>query len=127
MKTIREQIRLITSILAFVILFQGCTVYKSVPVTIDHAAQHELKVKVGKKNGENLKFKRIGLENGNYYGVKKVKGKIIKTPLDKKAVNSIKEKDKIASTLVTIFASLFFISGIAAQFIGIWGVERPIR
>ena len=98
MKTSIKQI--VAYIFSALILFQGCTVYNSVPVSIDHAVQHELKVKVRNKDGEKFKFKRIGLENGNYYGAKKVKGTIIKTPLNKKAISSIKEKDEFASNLV---------------------------
>ena len=106
MKTIKKQIKSVALVLTILILLQGCTIYQSVPVSIDHAVQKETKVKVMTKNSEKMKFKRIGVENGNYYGVKIVKGDIIKIPLDKESIISIKEKDKTLSNVATIGISV---------------------
>ena len=46
MKTVRKQIKLVALLLALLVLFQGCTVYKSTPISLERAAQNESKVKV---------------------------------------------------------------------------------
>jgi len=111
MKAIKKQIKSVTLILSMLILLQGCTVYKSASVTLDQASKSEIKVKVETKSGEKLKFKRIGVEDGNYYGVKKVKGNIVKVPLDANYVNNVKLKDKTLSTILTIAFPIAIITG----------------
>ncbi len=54
------------------------------------------------KSNEKLKFKRIGVEGGNYYGVKKVKGNMAKVPLDTNYIKNVKLKDKTLSTILSI-------------------------
>ena len=102
MKTIKKQIKSVTLILSMLILLQGCTVYKSVSVTLEQAAKEENKVRLETTSGEKLKFKRIGIDNGEYYGVKKVKGNIVKVPLDTNYIKNVKLKDKTLSTILTI-------------------------
>ena len=116
MKTIKKQFKSVALILSILILLQGCTVYKSVPVSLEHAAQNETKVKVTTKNNEKFKFKRIGVEDGNYYGVKKVKGNIVKVPLDANYVNNVKLKDKTLSTILTIALPIAIIVGLGLIF-----------
>lgn len=102
MKKLKKQIKSIALSLSILILFQGCTVYKSTPVTLDQAVQNASKVKVMTKSSEIMKYKKIEVENGNYYGIKKAKKEMVKTPLDEKFIASIKEKDKTLSTILTI-------------------------
>ena len=102
MKTIKKQINSIALILSVLILLQGCTVYKSVPVSLEQAANSETKVKVLTNSNEKLIFKRIGVENGSYYGVKKVKRNMVKIPLDKKMLNKINVKDKTMSIILSV-------------------------
>ncbi len=99
------------------ILFQGCTVYKAVPITLEQAVKNEEKVKVTTKSNKKLKFKRIGLEDGTYYGYKIQKGKILKTTLDLKTINNIKEKNRTMSTIATITVSIVSLMGVT---IGAW-------
>ena len=73
-----------------------------------------VKVKVKTLNGEKLKFERIGINNGNFYGVKKAKGEMLRTPLSEEMIVSIKEKDETSSTIVTVFASA--ISGVVISY-----------
>lgn len=111
MKTLKKQLRPITWLLALVMLLQSCTVYKSTSITLDQAVQNESKVKVKTKSAENLKFKRIGVENGNYYGVKKSKGEMVRIPLNENFISSVKEKDKTLSTVLTVALPIAIIVG----------------
>ena len=100
MKTSKNYLRLVAVFFSALILFQGCTVYKS--TTIQQAVQTESKVKVRTKNGETFKFSRIGTEAGNYYGVSKRNGETTKIALDENSINTIKEKDKALSAILSI-------------------------
>ncbi len=111
MKTIKKQFKLIALVLSMLILFQGCTVYKSVSISLEKAAQNESKVRVKTKGNERLKFKRIGKDGGQFYGVKKKKGEMTRIPLDSKFIDSIKEKDKTLSTILTIALPIAIIVG----------------
>jgi len=101
------------------ILFQGCTVYKSVPISLEQAVQNESKVRVKTKSNEKFKFDRIGVEDGSFYGVKKSNNVLIKTPLNQDFIDSINEKNKTLSTVlsiaipvVIIFGGLIIVTGI---------------
>ncbi len=111
MKTIKKQIKSVTLILSMLILLQGCTVYKSVSVTLEQAAKEENKVRLETTSGEKLKFKRIGIDNGEYYGVKKVKGNIVKVPLNSNYIKNVKLKDKTLSTILTIALPIAILVG----------------
>jgi len=102
MITIKIHLKVVAFYFATLIFFQGCTVYKSVPVSIEQAVQNESKVKVRTKTGDKFKFSRIGIEDGNYYGVSKDKGKVVKNALDEKSIKTINEKDKTFSTVLSI-------------------------
>ena len=104
-----KKFKTIALILSMLILLQGCTAYKSASVSLEQAALAQTKVKLETKSGEKLKFIRIGVENGNYYGVKKVKGdKTLNyktVPLETNYIKSVKLKDETLSTVYTIVAS----------------------
>lgn len=112
MKTIKKQFKSVALVLSMLILFQGCTIYKSVPISLEQAVQNESKIRVKANGNENLKFSRIGVEDGNYFGVKKSNNVIVKTPLDQKFINTIKEKDKTMSTVATVGVIIVGLFGI---------------
>ena len=112
MKTLKKQLKIVALFFSALILLQGCTVYKSVPISIEQAVQNESKVRVKTNANEKFKFSRIGIEDGNYYGVKKSKGAIVKTPLDQNFINTINEKDKTVSTIATVGVSIVALFGI---------------
>lgn len=105
-----KKFKTIALILSMLILLQGCTAYKSASVSLEQAVLAQTKVKLETKSGEKLKFIRIGVENGNYYGVKKVKGdKTLNyktVPLETNYIKSVKLKDETLSTVYTIAATL---------------------
>ena len=128
MKTLKKQFRPITLLLAFVMLFQGCTVYKSASVTFDEAVRAETKVKLKTKNSETLKFNKLELEDGQYFGVKEInkddafnisKMEIVKTQIDENNIEVIKIKDKTMSTILP-FAIPVVLFGISLGSVAIW-------
>jgi len=68
-------------------------------------------VRLETTSGEKLKFKRIGIDNGEYYGIKKVKGNIVKVPLNSNYIKNVKLKDKTLSTILTIALLVAIITG----------------
>lgn len=75
MSTFKKHIKSVTLILSVLILFQGCSVYKSTPISLEKASGIEGKVKVITKSNDRLKFKQISQENGNYYGINRKMGR----------------------------------------------------
>jgi len=102
MKKIKKQIKSIALILSLLIMFQGCTVYKSASVTLEEAVMAETKVKVIKKNGEKVKFKRIIFEDGYYKSIEKIGEGTAKTQLEVEKIEKIQIKDKVLSTVLTV-------------------------
>jgi hypothetical protein len=102
MKKNKNRIKHVSLLLSILIVFQGCTVYKSANTTLDEAVKNKIKTKLETNNGVNFKFKKIVFENDNYFGVRKVKGKTEKMQLNEKHINNIKLKDKALSTVLTI-------------------------
>ena len=96
--------------LTALILFQGCTVYKSANVTLEEASKTEIHARVKTNDNQTLKFKRIGFENGGYYGVKKINGDIIKIQIDEQKVERVQLKNKTASTIIPIAVPVIIIS-----------------
>jgi hypothetical protein len=111
MKTIKKQIRISSLILALIIMLQSCTVYKSTNVSLEQASKNELKTKIVTSSNEKLKFKFIENKEGTYYGVKKIKGDIVKIPLNEKNIQKIVLKDKTLSLILTIAIPLVLIVG----------------
>ncbi len=102
MKTIKKITNSILALFIVVIMLQSCTVYKRVNIRLDQAVQNENKVKVSTETNEKLKFKKVVLEKGDYYGIKIVKGKNERIPIDIEQIKGIKEKDNFTSVLGTV-------------------------
>lgn len=107
MNRLKKSLKLISLLLAFVVLLQGCTVYKSTPITLEQAVQKETKTKVKWNDGFTSKYKKIIIENGNYYGVGKKYGEIQKSLLEGKKISKIKEKNKTLSAILNASLVVF--------------------
>jgi len=119
MKTLKNHLKVVALFLSVLILFQGCTVYKSNSVSINEAVKADTKVRVVKKNGEKKKYIRVVEPNdGYFYGVKKVNGLVKHIPLKKEDIAKINLKDQKVSKLWTIATPLIII-GIA---IGVFAI-----
>jgi len=101
MKLIKQQIKLLAPILAFLILCQGCTAYKG-SITLDEAVAGQQKVKVTTKdNPKPFEFSKIELVDGKYIGLPKRYKSTQAVELKKENINLIKEHDKTTSNIVT--------------------------
>ena len=105
MKTLKIHLKTAALFFSILIFFQGCTVYKSIPISIQQAVQNGSKVSVKTNTNEKLKFSRIIIADGKYFGVKKTNY----TPLDENIINTVNEKDKTLSTILSIATSLVII------------------
>ena len=106
------------SVLSVLILLQSCSLYLTRSKTLYEASQSNTKVRVWTKTNENLKFKRIELQDGQYYGVKKIKGDLTRVYLDKTKINDVRLRNKAVST---IFTSILVLSGVIVVFaFGVW-------
>ena len=110
MQTSTRHLKLVALFFATLIFFQGCTVYKSVPISIEQAVQNESKVKVITKNDNKLKFKRIINVEGKLYGVRNLEGTDRNLSLDRNSIETIKEKDIVLSVVLTILIPIAVIA-----------------
>ena len=84
-------------------VFQSCTVYKSTPITLDEASKANDKVRIYKRNGDKVKYAKVLMFNdGNYYGVEKIKGMHNNILLNEDEIVKVNIKDKTTSTILTI-------------------------
>jgi len=114
MKAIKEQLRPITWLLAVVMVFQSCTVYKSSPITLDEASKANDKVRIYKRNGDKVKYAKIVvLNDGNFYGVKKEKHLLNNILINQNDIDKIQLKDKTMSTILTVAIPVVIIGVIA--------------
>jgi len=102
MKTLRKKIRTVALFFTALILLQGCVAYQKTAVTLEQAAQEQKKVKVNRTNNSTYTFKYITNEDGQFFGVKKKSGDIVKLPLLKDDIIKIRIQNKSASTWSTI-------------------------
>ena len=122
MKTIKIHLKIVAFLISSMIMLQGCTVYKSTTVTLDEAYKAQTKTKVFTLDNETLKFKRINFVDGKYYGVlswdSERHPKLDDMLIDENKINSIKVKNKTASTIINVGVPIVVLGGI------IWiGVE----
>jgi len=102
MKTIDKYLKVVALFFATLILFQGCTVYKSASVTLDEASKSNTKVRVKTFVNQTLKFDRIVVVNNKIIGSKISKGKRNISLIEKDNIEKIQLKDITTSTILTI-------------------------
>ena len=106
----------------FLFLFQNCTVYRGSSIDLDAAIDTKTKVVVETRSGDKLKFKKLLKNDQSIVGVAKKRktikyleengfdyeqyGKFRAYIIDSLKINDIYPKNKTASTLVTIGASV---------------------
>ena len=103
MKKIKTSSKPISFLLAFLILLQGCTVYKAYDVSMWEAARSQDKVILVTKQGQVEKYQYVVIVNKQYYGVKEVDGKLTKTLLEEQYYKSIRTKEKGTPAIIAIF------------------------
>ena len=86
---IKKRVSVISWLFILLIFLQGCVVYQKKPVTLERAFQEGLKTKVVTDSGNTFKFKRIGFEDGKFYGVMISNGEITKVSLQENELSKI--------------------------------------
>ncbi|WP_370476559.1 hypothetical protein [Tamlana flava] len=115
MKSIKNKLREIALLLAALIFFQCCSVYRT--VTLEEAIKGNAKVKVKTFDNQSYKYKRIEIVDNKIYGIQPKKNeKIItaenkrysvtnweevKIEIEEKSIEKIKLKDKNVSNFLT--------------------------
>jgi hypothetical protein len=112
MKTIDKYLKVVALFFVTLILFQGCTVYKSASVTLDEASKSNTKVRVKTFDNQSLKFDRIEVTNNKINGVKINNGERSKTLIEKDNIEKIQLKDETTSTILSIVTPVVVIAGI---------------
>ena len=127
MKPSKICLKSISFLLTFLILMQGCVIYKKKPSTIDEAVYANTNVRIQTKDNKIIKFKRIEFKNGEYLGIKeylkpyneistsglvirKKRMEMTKTLLKLNDVQEIKIKDKTWSTILPIAIPIIVVS-----------------
>lgn len=100
MKSINCVLNIVSFLLAFLILFQSCSIYKSGTLSLDEAVLNEKRVKVVFIDNEKQKFKKIVVEDEEYYGVMRYWKRSIK--LNPENIKKIKELDVVMTSSVSL-------------------------
>ncbi|MEL6812977.1 MAG: hypothetical protein AAFP76_16755, partial [Bacteroidota bacterium] len=104
-------------LLASLVFFQGCTVYKG-SITLEDAVAQQKKVKViTSDNPKPFEFKKIERVDGEYVGIPKRYSQAENITLKKETITEIKEHDKTMSTIIT-FSPLAIIVGLGVILFG---------
>ena len=99
---------------SILIFFQGCTVYKSANVTLEEAVRADTKVRIKTNDNQTLRFKNVGVENENYYGLVYFKNTWVKTQINENNIDKIQLVDQTLSTVLNIVAiPVVLIGGLA--------------
>lgn len=110
MNKLKKCLKPISLLLTFVVILQGCTIYKQQNITLESAAIQGAKVKVVTKDNKTQKYLYITSINDEYYGVIKGKDGLLKIPLQQENIKNINIKNKAASLAVNILASFGILS-----------------
>lgn len=89
-------------ILAFIFILQSCSVYKKKPVTLNEASNVNRCVQITRMNGTKISLRKVEKIDSTYYGYNKIKGELVKVPLDEKDIKKIRVKDRTGTTLVNV-------------------------
>jgi len=117
MKTSTRLLKVVALFFSVLILFQGCTVYKSANVTLEEAVKANTKVRIKTKDHKILKFKNMEIENGIYYGLMNFKEKKwVKTQINENNIEKLQVKDKVLSTIITFGIPVILIGAAVIEF-----------
>ena len=117
MKALKKWFKIIALFFTALILFQGCVAYQNTAVSLEQAVQEQKPAKVNTIPNETYYFKQIVFEEGQFYGLKKVKGEMVKIPVDTNETYKVFVQNKNKSTWTTV--AVIAIPIIALVIIGI--------
>ena len=117
MKTSTRLLKVVAFFFSVLILFQGCTVYKSANVSLEEALKADTKVRLKTKDHQTLKFKNVEVENEIYYGLINFRNTWVKTQINEDNIEKLQVKDKTASTIITIGIPVLILGYLALDLI----------
>ncbi len=99
MRAIVNQMKVIAIILVSLMLFQSCRVYHKGNVSLDEAITQQKRVKIKTKDGRKLKFKSVVIDSSQYYGIKKIRGKTVRTLIEPNNIETLRLHNKTMSII----------------------------
>jgi hypothetical protein len=116
MKTLKKQIKSIVQILSLLILFQSCKSYYPNSVSLEKAVKDGKSASIIYNNDRvnTLDFDKIVKIDTVYYGIKKYRGELVKTPIELENTEFIYKNP----TAFQIILGVVLLGGI------IWGIDR---
>ncbi|QCE40641.1 hypothetical protein [Psychroserpens sp. NJDZ02] len=115
-----KTIKLMCVCLTMLIILQSCRVYHSKTVSLEEATASTQRVKIKTKENKILKFHKIILEEGQFYGVK-IKGEdISKTLLNTEDLEQVRLHNKNLSVILGIAVPIISVVGILVIAIVNW-------
>jgi hypothetical protein len=99
MKALKKWLKTIAFFFISIMMFQSCVAYQGTSVSLEQAVREQKRTKIKAPNDIfYFKFKQIVFEEGQFYGLKKVKGETVKIPIDKNEVYKVFIQSKNKST-----------------------------
>ncbi|MCH4822322.1 hypothetical protein ML462_03975 [Gramella lutea] len=119
MKSSSKHFRFLSSILSLVFLLQSCSIYHNDSISLQQAEELNKDVRITTESGDKFKFKSIEEEDGDYFGLTRLKsktskelqkmgligretGKLYAFGLEPLNIEKIQEKNKTVSTIGTV-------------------------
>ena len=109
MKIFKKYLMPISFFLSFIIILQGCTIYKKQNISLEEAVSLQgvvakKKVKVVTIDNETQIYRYVTAINDKYYGVKKEQDGLTQIPLQQENLKTVKIQDKGATIIVGVLS-----------------------
>lgn len=102
MKILKPRLKSIVFFFITITMLQSCIAYHKASVSLQQAEQSKKMVKVKTNLNQTYRFKQIVLEEDQFYGLKKEKGKIVRIAIHNNEANEFFIHNKSKSTWTTI-------------------------
>lgn len=104
MKAFINRLKLISLFFISIIMFQSCVGYQSTSISLEQAAKEQKRTKIRTSSNNKYYYEKIVLEEGQFYGIKKLNKNMVKIPLDTNEINDVYLQSKSKSSWMTIVA-----------------------
>jgi hypothetical protein len=102
MKILKTRLKTIVFFFIAMTMFQSCIAYRETPVSLLQGEQSKARVKVNTISNQTYRFEQIILEEGQFYGLKKEKGEIVRIAIHNSEHSKVYLYSKSKSTWETI-------------------------
>ncbi|MFP4845219.1 hypothetical protein [Winogradskyella sp. PE311] len=118
---IKNRVQTVSIFLICLVLFQSCRVYHRENVSLDKAVTEQKRVKIKTIDGQKMKFKKIVLDNRQYFGIEKIKGDDVRILIDPNTIQSVRLHNKTMSIIYGIGVGIVAgIVSVTILFIAAW-------